>query len=83
MSAMADNTFSDSAERAVSVYIDSIVVAAKEAERAQILADVRRRADGYRRGGECADGDAMILNERLAATYALDLVAHDLSREES
>jgi hypothetical protein len=42
---MADHKLSESAERSVAGYIDGIVAAAKEAERAKILGVVHRRPD--------------------------------------
>lgn len=78
---MADHKLSESAERSVAGYIDGIVAAAKEAERAKILGVVHRRALGYKREGEWADGDQMSTSERLAAAYALDLVADDMKRD--
>lgn len=78
---MADHKLSESAERSVAVYIDGIVAAAKEAERAKLLGVVHRCALGYKREGEWSDGDQMSLNERLAAAYALDLVADDMRRD--
>lgn len=76
---MAEHKLSESAERSVAAYIDGIVAAAKQAERAKILGVVQRRALGYKREGEWADGDEMSLNERLAAAYALDLVVSDMA----
>lgn len=78
---MADHKLSESAERSVAVYIDGIVAAAKEAERAKLLGAIHRRALGYKREGEWSDGDQMSLNERLAAAYALDLVADDMKQD--